>query len=87
MAKSKKKSKKTNKLMIVKIGSDERPAGPADIEKMEKKLKKFQKYGVGMVRRLFPILSYKTKLMVAQWIIAERLIVPTKIIKEYKNGH
>ena len=48
MAKSKKKSKKTNKLMIVKIGSDERPAGPADIEKMEKKLKKFQKDGTAI---------------------------------------
>jgi very-short-patch-repair endonuclease len=41
----------------------------------------YQKYGVGMVRRLFPILSYKTKLMVAQWIVAERLIVPIKIVK------
>ena len=41
----------------------------------------YNKYGVGMVRRLFPILSYKTKLMVAQWIVAERLIVPIKIVK------
>jgi very-short-patch-repair endonuclease len=41
----------------------------------------YQKYGIGMVRRLFPILSYKTKLMVAQWIVAERLIVPIKVVK------
>jgi len=41
----------------------------------------YSKYGIGMVRRLFPILSYKTKLMVAQWIVAERLIVPIKVIK------
>jgi len=41
----------------------------------------YDKYGTGMVRRLFPILSYKTKLMVAQWIVAERLIVPIKIVK------
>ena len=41
----------------------------------------YDKYGAGMVRRLFPILSYKTKLMVAQWIVAERLIVPIKIVK------
>jgi len=41
----------------------------------------YQKYGIGMVKRLFPILSYKTKLMVAQWIVAERLIVPIKIVK------
>jgi len=38
-------------------------------------------YGVGMIRRLFQVLSYKTKLMVAQWIVAERLIVPIKIVK------
>jgi len=41
----------------------------------------YTRYGIGMVRRLFPILSYKTKLMVAQWIVAERLIVPIKIVK------
>ena len=41
----------------------------------------YSRFGVGMVRRLFPILSYKTKLMVAQWIVAERLIVPIKIVK------
>jgi very-short-patch-repair endonuclease len=41
----------------------------------------YQKYGIGMVKRLFPILSYQTKLMVAQWIVAERLIVPIKIVK------
>ena len=34
-----------------------------------------------MVRRLFPILAYKTKLMTAQWIIAERLILPIKVAK------
>jgi len=38
----------------------------------------YTRYGVGMVRRLFPILSYKTTLMVAQWIVAERLIVPKR---------
>lgn len=41
----------------------------------------YQTYGIGMIRRLFPILSYKTKLMVAQWIVAERLIIPIKVIK------
>jgi very-short-patch-repair endonuclease len=41
----------------------------------------YTRYGVGMVRRLFPILSYKTKLMVAQWIVAERLIVPIRVVK------
>ena len=41
----------------------------------------YDRYGIGMVRRLFPILSYKTKLMVAQWIVAERLIIPIRIVK------
>jgi len=41
----------------------------------------YETYGTGMVRRLFPILSYKTKLMVAQWIVAERLILPIKVVK------
>ena len=41
----------------------------------------YNKYGEGMVRRLFPCLAYKTKLMTAQWIIAERLILPIKVAK------
>lgn len=41
----------------------------------------YSKYGIGMVRRLFPVLSYKTKLMVAQWVVAERLILPIKVVK------
>jgi len=41
----------------------------------------YNRYGVGMIRRLFPILAYKTKLMTAQWIIAERLILPIKVVK------
>jgi very-short-patch-repair endonuclease len=41
----------------------------------------YNRYGIGMIRRLFPILAYKTKLMTAQWIVAERLILPIKIAK------
>lgn len=41
----------------------------------------YRRYGVSMIRRLFPILSYKTKLMTAQWIVAERMILPIKIVK------
>lgn len=39
------KIKKSNKakLLIVKVGSDERPAGPEDIEDMQAKLIEFQK--------------------------------------------
>lgn len=41
----------------------------------------YSRYGDSLIRRLFPILAYKTKLMTAQWIIAERLILPIKIAK------
>lgn len=37
-----KMAKKNKKLLIVKVGNDERPAGPDDIRDMKKKLKKFQ---------------------------------------------
>ncbi len=41
----------------------------------------YRRYGISMIRRLFPILSYKTKLMTAQWIVAERMILPVKVVK------
>jgi hypothetical protein len=41
----------------------------------------YARFGTSIVRRLFPILAYKTKLMTAQWIVAERMILPIKVIK------
>jgi len=41
----------------------------------------YRRYGISLIRRLFPILSYKTKLMTAQWIVAERMIIPVKVVK------
>ena len=38
-------------------------------------------YGTSMLRRLFTILAYKTKLMTANWIIAERLVLPVRVVK------
>ena len=38
-------------------------------------------YGNSMVRRLFKVLAYKDKLMTAQWTVAERLILPVRIVK------
>ena len=38
-------------------------------------------YGTSLLRRLFTILAYKTKLMTANWIVAERLILPVRVIK------
>ena len=39
------------------------------------------RYGTSIIRRLFPYLAYKTKLMTAQWLVAERMILPIKIVK------
>lgn len=41
----------------------------------------YRRYGISMLRRMFPILSYKTKIMTAQWIVAERMILPIKVVK------
>lgn len=38
-------------------------------------------YGTSLIRRLFKILAYKDKIMTAQWIVAERLILPVRIVK------
>lgn len=41
----------------------------------------YGKYGTSMLRRLFTVLAYKTKLMTANWIVAERLILPVRVVK------
>jgi very-short-patch-repair endonuclease len=38
-------------------------------------------YGVSMLQRLFTMLAYKTKIMTANWIVAERLILPVRVVK------
>lgn len=38
-------------------------------------------YGTSMLQRLFTVLAYKTKLMTANWIVAERLILPIRVVK------
>lgn len=38
-------------------------------------------YGQSIIKRLFKILAYKDKLMTAQWIVADRLILPIRIVK------
>jgi very-short-patch-repair endonuclease len=41
----------------------------------------WEDYGTSMIRPLFQTLTYKDKLRQAQYIIAERLIVPVKVVK------
>ena len=38
-------------------------------------------YGSSMLQRLFTVLAYKTKIMTANWIVAERLILPVRVVK------
>lgn len=38
-------------------------------------------YGTSLIRRLFKTLAYKDRLMTANWIVAERLILPIRIVK------
>lgn len=38
-------------------------------------------YGISLLRRCFQILAYKTKIMTANWIVAERLILPVRVVK------
>jgi len=41
----------------------------------------YSAYGTSIIRRMFTYLAYKTKLMTANWIVAERLILPIRIVK------
>ena len=41
----------------------------------------WEDYGTPMVRALFPVLTYKDKLRQAQFIVAERMILPIKVVK------
>jgi len=38
-------------------------------------------YGVSLIQRLLTMLAYKTKLITANWIVAERLILPIRVVK------
>lgn len=41
----------------------------------------WQPFGTSLLRRLFQTLAYKDKLRQAQWLVAERHIIPVKIVK------
>ena len=41
----------------------------------------WEDYGTSLIRPLFPILTYKDKLRQSQFIIAERLVLPIKVVK------
>lgn len=41
----------------------------------------WEDYGTSLIRPLFPVLTYKDKLRQSQFIIAERLVLPIKVVK------
>lgn len=54
---------------------------PISVQHFKHGAPSYQTYGVALIRRLFPTLFYRDKLRQAQWLIAERHIVPIKIVK------
>ena len=57
------------------------PLSPRSVSHLRYNGSAYGTYGTTMIRRLFTILAYKTKLMTANWIVAERLILPIRVVK------
>ena len=57
------------------------PLAPECVSHLKYNAGPYQTYGTSIIRRLFRILAYKDKLLTAQWIIAERLILPIRVVK------
>lgn len=57
------------------------PLSSRSISHLKHKASPYGTYGHSIVQRLFSILAYKTKLMTANWIVAERLILPIRVVK------
>ena len=66
------------KKMIMK--GDPIKLNPIAIQHFKHGSNPWEEYGTSMIRPLFPILTYKDKLRQAQFMIAERLILPIKIV-------
>ena len=67
------------KKMIMK--GDPIKLNPISIQHFKYNSNPWEDYGTSVVRPLFPILTYKDKLRQAQFIIAERLVLPIKVVK------
>lgn len=57
------------------------PLSPRSISHIKHNASDYGTYGTSMLQRLFTVLAYKTKLMTANWIVAERLILPIRVVK------
>jgi very-short-patch-repair endonuclease len=57
------------------------PLSPRCVSHLRHKGSPYGTYGESLLRRLFMTIAYKTKLMTANWIMAERHILPIRIVK------
>lgn len=67
------------KKMILK--GDPIKLNPLSIHHFKHGSNPWEDYGTSLIRPLFPILTYKDKLRQAQFMIADRLILPIKVVK------
>ena len=67
------------KRMILK--GDPIKLNPLSIHHFKHGSNPWEDYGTSLIRPLFPILTYKDKLRQAQFMIADRLILPIKVVK------
>ena len=65
---------------LVSTGQDI-PLSDRSISHIRHNASPYGTFGVSMLQRLFTMLAYKTKIMTANWIIAERLILPVRVVK------
>mgnify|MGYP000013550138 CR=1 FL=1 len=71
------------KKMILK--GDPIKLNPISIHHFKHGSNPWEDYGTSMVRSLFPVLTYKDKIRQAQFIIAERMVLPVKVVKVGNN--
>jgi len=57
------------------------PLSPRCVSHIKHKGSPYGTYGESLLRRLFMLVAYKTKLMTANWIMAERYVLPIRIAK------
>ena len=57
------------------------PLSSRSISHLRHNASSYATYGTSMLRRLFTMLAYKTKIITANWIVAERMILPIRIVK------
>jgi len=67
------------KKMIIK--GDPIKLNPISIHHFKYGSNPWEDYGTPMIRSLFPTLTYKDKLRQAQFVVAERMILPIKVVK------